>query len=413
MTPFLPLLTTLTSLALKLLHRIFSSFWGRSTGKTFTINTNIDAVRSRGRIAIACSSSGVSSLLLRGGRTAHSVFRIPVNNLHCESVCALEPDSETADVIRESALTVWDENFMQHRHCFEAVDRLYRDICRRDVPFGGKVILFGGDPRQILPVVPRGSPSHIIAACIVSSPLWMTVRLLRLEINMRVEIQAAQGVDVQEQRQFAQFLDQVGDGRAPAYEPVPEHIRLAAECFLPASNSFNNDVRALIDVIFPDLARRFDDLAFDMSSRCILGARNNLVEEINAACLALLPGDARELLSIDALSNEDGEGGDSIPIEALHQATPGGLPPHRLLIKTGMPVILLRNIDPSASLCNGTRLIVQDVRNTMLVCRIATGTRAGQSVFLSRMAIEPSPAQFPIKFTRDAVPDQARFRDDH
>ena len=379
------------------------------TGKTFTINTIIDGVHSRARIAIVCSSSGISALLLRGGRTAHSTFRIPVHQLDGDSICALDPDSETAGEIRDSALTVWDDSLMQDRHCFEAVDRLYRDICRRDVPFGGKVVLFGGDPRQILSVVPGGSTSHIIAKCITSSPLWRTVRLLRLEINMRVEIQAAQGVDVQEQRQFAEFLAQVGDGQAPGYEPAPQHVRLPTECCIPTSNSFDHDVRALINAVFPDLARRFEDPSFNMASRCILAARNNLVEEINDACLALLPGDARELLSVDDLNNEDGEGGDSIPIEALHQATPGGLPPHRLLVKPGMPVILLRNIDASAGLCNGTRLIVQNIRNTMLACRIATGTKTGQNVFLSRMAMEPSPAQFPVKFKRTQFPVRPAF----
>ena len=96
------------------------------------------------------SSSGISALLLHGGRTAHSTFRIPVHDLHSESVCNLPLDSETAEAIRSSSLTVWDESFMQHRHCFEAVDRLYRELCGcQQTPFGGKVVMFGGDPRQI------------------------------------------------------------------------------------------------------------------------------------------------------------------------------------------------------------------------------------------------------------------------
>lgn len=41
----------------------------------------------------------------------------------------------------------------------------------RDSPFGEKVIVFGGDFRQILPFIPRGSRSEIMNATINSSYL--------------------------------------------------------------------------------------------------------------------------------------------------------------------------------------------------------------------------------------------------
>jgi hypothetical protein len=46
------------------------------------------------------------------------------------------------------------------------------------------------------------------------------------------------------------------------------------------------------------------------------------------------------------------------PSEFLNTLTPNGLPPHMLKLKIGCPVILLRNIDPTGGLCNGTRLVV-------------------------------------------------------
>ena len=61
---------------------------------------------------------------------------------------------------------------MAHRHAIEAVDRLFRDVCKIDGPFGGKVVVFGGDFRQILPVVPKGNRGDIVDACIGSSYLW-------------------------------------------------------------------------------------------------------------------------------------------------------------------------------------------------------------------------------------------------
>lgn len=52
---------------------------------------------------------------------------------------------------------------MISRYCFEALDKTMRDILRFRNPlsleqlFGGKIIMFGGDFRQILHVIPRGS----------------------------------------------------------------------------------------------------------------------------------------------------------------------------------------------------------------------------------------------------------------
>ena len=42
--------------------------------------------------------------------------------------------------------------------------------------------------------------------------------------------------------------------------------------------------------------------------------------------------------------------------ELLNSINCSGLPPHKLILKVGVPVMLLRNIDQSSGLCNGTRL---------------------------------------------------------
>ena len=51
---------------------------------------------------------------------------------------------------------------MTNKQCFEAFDRSLRDIISEinekaiDIPFGGKVVVLGGDPKQILPVIENG-----------------------------------------------------------------------------------------------------------------------------------------------------------------------------------------------------------------------------------------------------------------
>ena len=52
---------------------------------------------------------------------------------------------------------------MIHRHAVESIDRIMRDLCSCDLPFSGKVIVFGGDFRQILPVLRHGIRSEVIS----------------------------------------------------------------------------------------------------------------------------------------------------------------------------------------------------------------------------------------------------------
>jgi len=172
------------------------------------------------------ASSGIAALLLPGGRTAHSRFKIPVEGLNQDSVCFISRQSPEAALVRAADLIVWDEAPMMHKHVFEAVDRTFRDIMGRpNVLFGGKVVVLGGDFRQILPVVPRGNRRQIVAASLKrSSILWPHVRVFRLHENMRVQTlrQAGDEQQAQELEDFAAFLRRVGDGTEQSYPAVGE-----------------------------------------------------------------------------------------------------------------------------------------------------------------------------------------------
>ncbi len=144
-------------------------------GKTFTYGCLLAGVRSQpGGIALSVASSGIAALLLPGGRTAHSRFRIPVKDLNKDSACNINKQSPEAALIRAANLIVWDEAPMMHKHVFEAVDKTFRDIMGRpDMLFGGKVVVLGGDFRQILPVVPRGNRGQIVGASLKrSATIW-------------------------------------------------------------------------------------------------------------------------------------------------------------------------------------------------------------------------------------------------
>ncbi|XP_056843179.1 uncharacterized protein LOC130495713 [Raphanus sativus] len=143
------------------------------TGKTFIWNLLSASIRSRGDIVLNVASSGIAALLLPGGRTAHSRFSIPINPDEF-STCKIQPGSDQAELISKASLIIWDEAPMMSRHCFEALDRSLCDIMKttNETPFGGKVVVFGGDFRQILPVIPKGNRTDIVMAALNSSYLW-------------------------------------------------------------------------------------------------------------------------------------------------------------------------------------------------------------------------------------------------
>lgn len=61
---------------------------------------------------------------------------------------------------------------MSNKNAVVAIDRYLRDITKRDIPMGGKLVLFGGDFRQILPVVIGGGANAIISCCLKLWTYW-------------------------------------------------------------------------------------------------------------------------------------------------------------------------------------------------------------------------------------------------
>ncbi|GFH29192.1 ATP-dependent DNA helicase [Haematococcus lacustris] len=181
-------------------------------GKTFIFDLLLASIRSQGKIALAVASSGIASLLLPGGSTAHSRFKIPIQ-IHAESFCSVPASSDVAALLRCTHAIFWDEAPMAHKHCFKALDRTLRDLMTTEDEqaagqlFGGKVVVMGGDYRQVLPVVPRASRAGIVAAGLQSSSLWGHIKVVRLQSNMRVQQLAGTDPEqAQRQQEFADLL---------------------------------------------------------------------------------------------------------------------------------------------------------------------------------------------------------------
>jgi len=70
---------------------------------------------------LTVASSGITTLLISGGRTKHSRFGIPII-VDEISTCVIHPKIPMAQLISKAKLIIWDEEPMMHKHCFEALD---------------------------------------------------------------------------------------------------------------------------------------------------------------------------------------------------------------------------------------------------------------------------------------------------
>ena len=256
-------------------------------GKTFVTNLLLASVRARGGIALAVASSGIAALLMDGGTTAHSRFKIPVGDaaLTAECFCSIRAQSENAQLIREADLILWDEAPMTDQKAFGAVERTLRDLTGCNLPFGGKVFVMAGDFRQVLPVVPRGNRASIVAACVKRHELWRHVRVLRLTTNMRVQrlLETLGPALASAQQVFANFLLAIGEGLGAD----PRHpLLIPEEMVVPGEHTED-----LISEVFGDLANDAACRTADwLMGRCILSPKNNDVLAINDVITGLMPG---------------------------------------------------------------------------------------------------------------------------
>lgn len=258
------------------------------TGKTFLYRALLTYVRRNIGIALAVATFGVASSLLPGGRTAHSRFKLPLD-VDDKSAGYISKQSGLAKMIIECRLIIWDEASMANRHSIETLDATLRDLCDPDLIFGGKIILFGGDFRQTLPIIVRGSRSETIDASLVKYTLWQNIRKLKLVTNMRER----------EDTPFIEFLLRIGEGREPnVYE---DSIEIPPSMLIPFVDPITS-LDDLIQFVYPS----FDYLSVDSFlsiNRVVLTPKNDCVSEINDFLIDRFLGQLKEYISFDTTND--------------------------------------------------------------------------------------------------------------
>ncbi|KAL7135356.1 hypothetical protein ABFS83_11G089300 [Erythranthe nasuta] len=322
------------------------------TSSTVTERTLSADVRSKGEIVLNVTSSGIASLLFPGGRTAHSRFGLPII-VHDGSTCSITQQSPQAELLIKTRLIIWDEALMMHIYFFETLDKTLRSITHVPKPFGGKVVVLGGDFRQILPVVLKASRQDIVHAMINSSQIWEDCKVLKLHTNMRLQ-SSSNPSEAGEQN----------DGESPV--EIPEDM------LIPDSE---DPLLDLLQFVYPDLLSDISNLDY-FQGRALLAPTNDCVEFINDYLCSLLPNEEKLYLSADTMYKDEMSSEENAQIC-------NRIPQHR----ENVPVMLIRNIDQARGLCNGTRHQVVRMGTHVLSCKVVSGKNIGD-VFQMR--------QFPL-----------------
>jgi ATP-dependent DNA helicase PIF1 len=171
----------------------------------------------------------------------------------------------------------------------------------------------------------------------------------------------------------------------------------------PKKRKAMSPIAELIDAVYQAIFQNYHNLNW-LLQRVILAAKNEDVREIMNQILTMLPGVVTEYKSIDAVVDADDVV--SFPAEFLTSLDPAGLPPHRLLLQVGSPIISLRSLDPP-KLCNGTRLCVKKVLGNVIEATILAGKGEGETVFIPLRPLIPM--DLPFNFKRLQIPLRLAF----
>ena len=369
-------------------------------GKTFLLNQLLAWARSLepgGSVALATATTGKAATLLLKGRTFHSRFKPPLI-LSEDSRLMIPVQTELAKLIRMAKLILVHEATMLDNRLLEALHLALQDILDNKLPFGGKVVILSGDFRQTLPVVKGGSRAGIVERCINQHYLFeQHFKVMTMTVNMRVNASGDPRLVA-----WDQWLQAVGDGLAGEAVQVPEgctHIVIEDKKEAEALGK-------LVDAVFLEMEENFRDLRW-LNGRSILTPTNTNVDKINDAMVEKMPGKEVALCSADHVDNE--QDGRSFSVEYCNSLNPTGLPRHCVVLKPGVPVMLLRNLDPSRGLCNGTKMIYRrmSAHGRVMICLLMK--EKPEEVAIPRIQLRPQEKEYAFEWSRRQFPVRVAF----
>lgn len=202
---------------------------------------------------------------------------------------------------------------------------------------------------------------------------------------------------------FSEYLMRIGDGKEKLNSE--DKVEIPNSLLIPFTTE-EQSLQELFNVTYPNIDSLFHDSS-SLASHVILTTKNDYVHEINDMLKSKFPNTARSFIAID----ETVEPNDQSQFEDyLHTLNPANLPPYKLTLKENCPVMLLRNLNPSEGLCNGTRLTCCSFKTHVISAKIASGDFQNKHVFIPRIPLLASEDEkLSIAFKRTQFPIRLCF----
>jgi len=327
--------------------RVFFLDGPAGTGKTFVLQAFISYLYSTNKKPIIVASTGLAASLYEEGCTAHSMFRIPFC-LGDKTVCSLGKSWRTK-LFREADILIWDEAVCIEKNAIEAVERGFKELRADHRVFGGLLVVFCGDFRQVLPVMQKSAVQNTIQ----QTTFWHNTKILRLSENVRAK----------DDKRFATFLMDIGNGTL-------DSVTIPARCRSPSLDT-------LIDFVFPEFDKGLRNMKY-FENRAILATTNHLVDKVNDIMLNLIKREKKKIYTW---------------MESTTKRHKNEYIRERIVLKVGCPVMILANL--GHGLCNGTRMICMELGEETILGKVLTGVCAGKDVEISRIVTE-NKQQFPV-----------------
>ncbi|XP_021775349.1 uncharacterized protein LOC110739201 [Chenopodium quinoa] len=276
------------------------------TGKTFLYNALYAEICLMNKIVLPIATSGIGATNIPSGRTGHSRFKIPLDS-DISLACVVPKQGSLAALLRETTLIIWDEASMAKKQNIESLDLLLQDICNTTAAFGGKVVFFGGDFKQVLPVVPQKTMKEAVETSIVTSHLWETF----------IKFKHTENIRAREDPAYSSFLLALGNGQLQSTEIALIDLPIQVAHSLEDDTSL---ITNLTETTFPEIMQGgFVDDVF--ITRAILTPMNDDVDSINSVMVDKFPGDIVTYKSFDMMLNDMCS---IYPTEFMNKLCPGG-----------------------------------------------------------------------------------------
>ena len=354
------------------------------------------------------ATSRIAGTLLPGGSTVHAKLRVPIS-LDKHSKCSYKDNSGTAEMIKKAKLMVIDDVTQGDKLLYETIDRSLKETRGNNKPMGGLTTILSGDWRQCLPVVKRGTKPDIMNRTLKRSKLWKHVQKYNLEVNMRLKNSTCP-----EERAFHEWLLRVGDGKEETFPDLGESMIKIAEKFRSKSTT----IKDFCNEIFPGLSEAIENGLKNheqnphwvkyLVERAIICPANRGNEEITKICTDMIVGQKMMIYrSTDRMLNPTEAL--RFPTEFLNKVTLSGIPDHIIVLKRGMPIMLLSNLDKKNGHANGSRYVVMDMTQKIIYALGIGEMNYGNILLIPRIIFQPKDQELPFEMERRQFPVRPCF----